>query len=108
MVSGFTASITSVGGPPMAVVYQDQNSREARPTLQAYFAMGSSVTLIILGISGHVSLQDVALAILLLPSLALGFVVGPRLRPFFDKSFRSFLLGSAALAAALLIFRGLS
>ena len=107
-VSGFTAAITSVGGPPMAVVYQNQKAAYARPTLQTYFAMGSFATLCILYIAGQVDLHDAMLAALLLPALAVGVFIGPKLRPFLDKSFRPFLLGSAAVAALMLIFRGLS
>lgn len=106
--SGITASITSVGGPPIAVVYQRQSSTDARPTLQTFFALGAFVTLIVLSVGGQVSFKDFALAVLLVPALALGFVAGPRLRPLFDRNFRRFLLGSAAVAAVLLIFRGLS
>lgn len=107
-VSGFTATITSVGGPPMAVVYQNQKGKDARPTLQCYFAMGSFISLWVLGIAGLLTIGDFALALVLLPALALGFFAGPRLRPFFDNSFRPFMLGSAAIAATLLIVRGLS
>jgi len=107
-VSGFTATITSVGGPPMAVVYQNQKAGQARPTLQTFFAMGSFLSLCVLGLAGLLSIRDIALAIMLLPALALGFFAGPRLRPFFDKSFKPFLLGTAAVAALLLIVRGLS
>ncbi len=107
-VSGFTAAITSVGGPPMAVVYQNQKPAYARPTLQTFFALGSFFTLCILAIAGQIKLQDAFLASLLIPALALGFIAGPRLKPFFDRSFRPFLLGSAAVAACLLIVKGLS
>ncbi len=107
-LSGFSASITSVGGPPMAVVYQRQASGEARPTLQLFFALGAFLTLVILWIGGHIGVRDIALAILLLPGMLLGFFIGPRLRPFFDRRFRQFLLGTAAIAAVMLIMRGLS
>ncbi len=108
LVSGFTAAITSVGGPPMAVVYQNQKAAYARPTLQTYFAMGSFVTLCVLATTGQVSLHHAMLAVLLLPALAAGVLIGPSLRPFFDKRFRPFLLGSAAVAACMLIIRGLT
>lgn len=107
-VSGFTAAITSVGGPPMAVVYQSQRSSEARPTLQVYFALGAFFTLAILFISGHGSLDDFLLALILIPAMVAGFMVGPRLKPCFDRGFRTFLLLTAAVAAMMLIYRGLS
>lgn len=107
-VSGFTASITGVGGPPMAIVYQNKSAGYARPTLQTFFALGSFFTLCILGLSGQIKPADIMLAFLLLPALFTGFFVGPLTRPFFDKRFRPFLLASAAIASFVLIIRGLS
>jgi uncharacterized membrane protein YfcA len=107
IVSGFTATITSVGGPPMAVVYQNQKARDVRPTLQCYFAMGSFLSLCVLVFADLMTPRDLLLAMTLLPSLIVGVLVGPKLRPFFDKSFRPFMLATAAFAALLLILRGL-
>lgn len=108
LFSGFSAAITSVGGPPMAVVYQRRSAAEARPSLQTYFAIGAFVTLCILGLSGHVKGEDLARAALMLPGLAAGYLTGPLLRARIDRSFRMLLLSTAAIAALLLIWRGLS
>ena len=108
LLSGLSAAITSVGGPPMAVVYQRRSAAEARPSLQTYFAIGAVVTLCILGFSGHVKGEDLARAVLMLPGFAAGYLTGPLLRSRVDSSFRMLLLASAAIAALLLIWRGLS
>lgn len=108
MFSGLSATITSVGGPPMAVVYQRRSAAEARPSLQTYFAMGAFVSLFVLSVSGHVRSSDLALAVALLPGLAAGYLTGPFLRHRIDRGFRILLLASAAISACLLIWRGLS
>lgn len=107
-ISGFTAAITSVGGPPLAVVYQNQKSKDARPTLQSFFAVGAFLTLSLLAVTGHVTRHDIILALLLMPALLLGFIFGPVFRPFFDRNFRSFLMAVASVSALVLIWRGLS
>lgn len=107
-ISGVTATFTSVGGPPMAAVYQDQKAKDARPTLQVFFAMGSLSSFIVLAIVGFVKPIDFAVAACLLPGLVLGFLLGPKMRPYFDKNFRPWILGIAAIASILLVQRGLS
>lgn len=107
-VSGVTATITSVGGPPMAAVYQNQKPKDARPTLQVFFAMGSFASFMVLVIMGYVKTTDFLIATCLLPGTIAGFLLGPKLRPFFDKNFRPWILGIAAIASVLLIQRGLS
>lgn len=107
-VSGLTASITSVGGPPMAVVYQRRSAGQARPNLQAFFAIGALVTLALLHASNHVTSRDIALAVLLLPGLASGYLAGPFVRRRVDRNFRMLLLSSAAVSALLLIWRSLA
>lgn len=108
LFSGISATITSVGGPPMAVVYQRRSAAEARPSLQTYFAAGAFITLCILGTSGYVRWEDLARAVLMLPGLVAGYLTGPLLRSRIDRSFRMLLLATAAVAALLLIWRGLS
>ena len=108
MFSGLSATITSVGGPPMAVVYQRRTAAEARPSLQTYFAFGAFISLFILGVSGYVQGDDLARAMLMLPGFAAGYLTGPLLRSRIDRSFRILLLASAAVSALLLIWRGLT
>lgn len=107
-ISGITATITSVGGPPMAAVYQNQKPKDARPTLQVFFAIGSFASFMVLLFVGYVKSTDFLIAACLLPGTAMGFLLGPKLRPFFDKNFRPWILGIAAVASILLIQRGLS
>ena len=108
LLSGLSASITSVGGPPMALVYQDRNASDVRPTLQTYFATAAFITLGVLGFFGHIDFEDFVISLFLLPGLFVGIFLGPYFRPLFDRNFKPFLLTAAGIAAALLIIRGLS
>lgn len=105
--SGLLGTITSIGAPPMALIYQSRTPREARPTLSAFFAVGCALSLIGLYISGWATFQDFLLALTMAPPMLLGTFIARRLGARFDKRFRPAMLIVAGGAAALLIYRGL-
>ncbi|MFK7901771.1 MAG: TSUP family transporter [Nitratireductor sp.] len=107
-VSGITATLTSVGGPPMALVYQDQTAKNARPTLQVFFLFGSFFSILVLAISGFITVQHIFLALFLVPGFFAGMLLGPKMRPLFDKNFRYWILGIAAVSSLMLVYKGLS
>jgi uncharacterized protein len=107
-ISGVMATITSVGAPPMALIYQDRAAREARPTLAAFFAIGCAMSLTGLYLSGWAGWRDLELALLMAPPMFLGTFGARRMGARFDKRFRPALLIIAAMASAMLIYRGLT
>ncbi len=107
-LSGFMATITSVGGPPMALLYQDRPAAEARPTLAAFFAIGGVLSLASLYISGWAGWNETLATLVLLPPMLLGVLIARRLQGRFDNRFRPALMALSALAAVMLIYRGLS
>lgn len=106
-ISGLTATITSVGGPPMAIAYQDQTAEHARPNMSAFFAIGCVAILAVLQVNGLIRVADVVHAAVLAPGLALGVVLAPFFKGLIDRNFRRILLGISGAAAILLIARGL-
>lgn len=107
-ISGLTATITSVGGPPMAIAYQDQTAEHARPNMSAFFAIGCVVILVVLQVNGLIALADVVHAAVLAPGLALGVVLAPLFKGLIDRNFRRILLAISGASAILLIARGLA
>jgi uncharacterized protein len=106
--SGLMGTITSVGAPPMALIYQDRPARDARPTLAAFFAIGCALSLAGLYLSGWAGLRDFELALLMVPPMLIGTFIARGLGARFDRRFRPALLIVASLAAAMLIYRGLA
>ncbi len=106
-LSGITAAITSVGGPPMAIAYQDQAPAHARPNMSAFFALGCVVLIAVLGVNGLIVRRDIVHVILLLPAMIAGIAAAPYFAGMFDRNFRRILLGVSAVSAAILIVRGL-
>lgn len=106
-VSGLMGTITSIGAPPLALLYQDKPGREARPTLAAFFALGCGISLVGLLVAGHAGLRDLALAAAMAPGIGVGYVISARLAQRFDRRYRGLLLGVSGVAGVLLILRGL-
>ncbi len=107
-VSGVMGTITSVGAPPMALVYQHRPARTARPTLATFFGFGCAFSLTGLYAAGWAGLHDLALAITMLPAMLTGIVAARFLGGRFDKRYRPALLAISGMAAIVLIVRGLT
>ena len=71
-VSGVTGTATSIGGPPLAILYQHHRAAVLRPTLAAYFAIGAALSLIGLAVVGEVRTEVTLLALCLAPLLVVG------------------------------------
>lgn len=106
-ISGTMGTITSVGAPPLALIYQDQQPVPSRATLTAFFAFGCVLSIVILMLAGIGTWREIAIAFLLLPATALGVVLAKPLRPLVDRRYQVFLRLIAAIAAFMLIWRGL-
>ena len=108
VVSGFTGVITSVGAPPLALIYQSQPATKSRATLATFFALGGAISLIVLYVAGRGKLTHFWLALFMAPAAIAGTLAGRRLKSGFDRRYRVFLLGIAVVASLMLIYRGLS
>lgn len=107
--SGALGTATSIGGPPLALLYQHHEGPVLRSTLAVAFAVGTVLSIGALAIAGAIEPWHVALAAALLPGLLAGlalsrFVVG-RLE---GRWLRPTVLVFAAVTAVLAIFRGVT
>ena len=107
-LSGLMGTITSVGAPPLALIYQDRKPGQARPTLSAFFAFGCAASLIGLTLSGWAHAADLYLALAMAPPMLAGTWAARLLRGRLDSRFRPALMAIAGMAAIVLIIRGLS
>jgi uncharacterized membrane protein YfcA len=104
-LSGFLGTTSSIGGPPLALVYQHESGPRLRGTLAATFALGCVVSLSALAWIGRFGRPELGLALALCPAVLLGFGVSHRIARFLDGGYTrlSVLLVSAAAAAILLV-----
>ena len=108
VVSGVMGASTSIGGPPLALLYQRHDGSVLRPTLAACFLAGTALSLPSLALAGEMEWWHLRLALALLPALFLGLGLsravagrldGPKLRPL--------VLALSAAAAGIAILRGI-
>jgi uncharacterized membrane protein YfcA len=108
LVSGVSGTATSVGGPPVALLYQRAEGRVLRATMGVYFLVGNVVSLTVLAGAGEVGLRDVGRAAVLVPFVVVGFLVsGPLRRRVDGPSLRRAVLLLSAGSAVLLLLRTL-
>ena len=107
-VSGVAGTATSVGGPPMALLYQEVPGPRVRATLSAFFLVGILVLLAALLAAGALAMREVGVAALLLPSLTVGFWASGPLRAHVDAGrVRPAVLVLCTVSAVVLLGRTL-
>mgnify|MGYP001823454327 CR=1 FL=1 len=102
LASGFAATTTGVGGPPMALTYQNSDPATMRATISAFFSIGSVLSIAALALAGEVGVRQLQLTLLILPGVVLGVAtaraVKDRLRPEMVRPAVLVICTSAALA----------
>ena len=71
---------SSIGGPPMALVYQHGPGDRLRATLGAYFVAGATMSLSALAVVGRFGPTEAWLGAALVPGIVLGFTASNRLK----------------------------
>jgi uncharacterized membrane protein YfcA len=105
-ISGFMGTTTSIGGPPMGLLYQNEKGPRIRGTLSGIFMVGTIISIILLMIIGKLWLKEIILAIVLLPGIFIGLYLSKYSIKFLDKGFlKPVILMASALASIILILR---
>lgn len=107
LVSGIFASSTSVGGPPMALLMQHEDSRHSRANLAGYFIYGSVLSIIAMVPTGHFGWEQLRLAGILVPGTVVGFYLCMKL-PLqrWQQFMHPGILAICALSGSLAIIKG--
>jgi uncharacterized protein len=105
-MSGAMATLTSVGAPPMGLLYQRVTFERARATLNAFFLFGALASVAALLLYRLIDRSDVWLTLALLPAIWLGTITGDRaLKRLTIRSLRPFTLIISTTAAVILLLR---
>lgn len=105
VASGFMGSITSIGGPPMALLYQRHTGSELRAALSVFFLFGTALSVTLLAAAGEIRGDDVGRAGILVPAMLVGYVASRFVSQWLDRSYirPAILAFSAAASLTLLI-----
>jgi len=107
-LSGVLGTAVSIGGPPIALLYQRETGSRLRGTLAAFFLIGVAMSLVGLRAAGRFGLTELRMAGYLLPGVLVGFLVSRRVGHLLDRGFtRPAILVVSALSSVLVIVRAL-
>jgi uncharacterized protein len=105
-LSGLLGTAVSIGGPPIALLYQREPGPRLRGTLAAFFLIGVALSLVGLGMADRFGLVELRLAGYLVPGILLGFLVSRRAARFLDRGYtRPAILIISALSSLVVILR---
>ena len=107
-VSGISGTATSIGGPPIALLYQHERGETVRGTLSAFFFAGAVISLVVLAIAGELSVRQLVAGALMAPMMAVGLSLAiPLRRRLKTERFRVAVLAVASASAVILLIRTL-
>lgn len=108
IASGFMSTVSSMGGPPMALLYQHHDGATIRATISAIFILGGAVTLSGLTWAGRFHSTELLLGLILMPGVVAGFVISRYTTSRIDPDHvRPVLLAASAACALVVIVRSL-
>ncbi|GMQ80764.1 MAG: sulfite exporter TauE/SafE family protein [Rhodothermia bacterium] len=96
-LSGFMGTVGAIGGPPLALLYYDQEGARIRGTLSAIFIVGTVVAVASLALIDRFGLDELVVSISLIPALLIGFLV---------SKFSARILDAGYLQRAILVVSG--
>jgi uncharacterized membrane protein YfcA len=107
-VSGVSGTATSIGGPPVALLYQHESGPRVRATLSVFLFTGNLLALVALAVSGHLPGRDIPAGLVLLACAGAGFAAAAGLRRYLDGGrIRAAVLVVTTASALALIVRSI-
>ena len=109
VLSGVMGTTSAIGGPALAVVYQNRPGPELRSTLALSYLAGLVLAVGALAAVGRVQGWHLVLALELVPGLLIGLWLSLRLAPVLDRGWlRPAVLAFAAISGLVIVIRGLA
>lgn len=106
--SGVLGTATSIGGPPMALVWQRNTGARLRGTMSGFFLIGSLMSLIALAATGAVDRHTFATFAVLVPAAVAGYALSRVVNRYLNRDrLRWLAITVSATGAAVLIMREL-
>jgi uncharacterized protein len=106
--SGVLGTATSIGGPPMALVWQNTTGARLRGTMSGFFLVGSLMSIGALTLTGEVDGHTVSSFAVLMPAVAVGFGLSRLVNHLLDPQRQRWVaIVISAVGAIVLIVRQL-
>jgi uncharacterized membrane protein YfcA len=109
VLSGFMSTLSSIGGPPTALLYQSASPARLRGTLSAQFVVGGFISIAALASIGRYAGDEIVLSLYLVPPMLVGLGVATRLHWLLEGGrARPLVLALSSCAALAVLHRALS
>lgn len=106
--SGLLGTATSIGGPPMALVWQRNSGARLRGTMSGFFLVGSMMSIAALTVAGAVDTRTLWGFAVMIPAAVAGYALSLRINRYLDpKRLRWLAIGASTVGAVALIGREL-
>jgi uncharacterized membrane protein YfcA len=107
-LSGIAGTVSSIGGPPMTLVYQHEKGPTVRSTMSAIFIVGTFISLAGLWWAGRFGKVELMLGTILMPAVLLGFELSRYTAPRLDAAHtRPAILTVSAASAIVILIRAI-
>lgn len=104
--SGTSSMVSSIGGPPVALLYQDEKGPTIRSSLNLVFVVGILVTITGRTLTHQLDMEDVRVAALLTPAMLAGLAVSvPATTRIDEKWVRYGIMALSSVAGVGLLIR---
>lgn len=105
-VTGVMATITSLAGPPIALLFQKERGPTVRGTIAAIYLVASCITVSVNVIADRAAVNDLVFAVALAPGLVAGLAASKPLAKFLDRGYvRPAILAMSLISATLVLLR---
>lgn len=106
--SGLLGTATAIGGPPMALVWQNNTGARLRGTMSGFFLVGSVLSLAVLATTGAIDHHTLVMFALLIPAVIVGYVLSRWVNRHLDRNRQRWAaIAISTIGAVILIVRQL-
>lgn len=109
VASGFMGTISGIGGPPIALVYQHSPPAALRATLARFFLVGGVLAIPAVALAGKLGADELGPTLTLLPGTVAGFLASGWTRRHLEgRAIRPIVLVLSAASAVAVVVRAIA
>lgn len=105
VISALFGTSVSIGGPPLALLFQHEAGPRLRSTMTSIMLLGGPLSLAILALTGNVDGTDLRTGLALAPFSVIGSYSSRWVIPYVDERLRPIILSICAFGAVVAIVR---
>tara|TARA_E500000331_G_C17235957_1_gene704815 strand:+ start:1216 stop:1959 length:744 start_codon:yes stop_codon:yes gene_type:complete len=92
--SGFMGTLIGIGGPPMAIVYQNSSAKNVVATLNMFFGIGALFSVLLLVYIDLINFREVMRCLFLAPAIITGIMLGRHniVKSYVNKNLKKIVL----------------